>query len=146
MPTYRYRCSSECGEEKVVIHGIKEEPEILCPACGSTMCRAITASSAGVVMKGMTPSKAWKEARYRKKRHAELGVRQIERYGHGPSLIPNIGGEETGTWLEAAKLAEEKGLDSKKFEELAHKEKTGVRSMGVDDSKWKAAKEDKRFF
>lgn len=49
MPMYRYICKN-CGTEKVELHGINENPEIICDACGNEMEKAI--GRVGIVFKG----------------------------------------------------------------------------------------------
>lgn len=38
---------------------------------------------------------------------------------HTPTLRPNVGGEEVGSWAEAARLAASRGLDPRPFERMA---------------------------
>ena len=49
MPMYRYVCDN-CGNEKVVFHGMNENPTIVCEKCGSVMRRTI--GRVGVIFKG----------------------------------------------------------------------------------------------
>ncbi len=49
MPMYRYVCEN-CGNEKVVFHGMNETPVVVCDKCGSIMKRAI--GRVGVIFKG----------------------------------------------------------------------------------------------
>ncbi|SHH29658.1 FmdB family zinc ribbon protein [Thermosipho atlanticus] len=49
MPMYRYICT-RCGTEKVELHGINDNPEIICDVCGNGMERAI--GRVGIVFKG----------------------------------------------------------------------------------------------
>jgi putative FmdB family regulatory protein len=48
MPTYDYRCES-CHERVTVQHGLSEEPQLICPQCGSDQMRRII-SRVAVVM------------------------------------------------------------------------------------------------
>lgn len=40
MPTYCYRCT-ECGAEREVVQGIKEDPHSVCPECNSREYRRV---------------------------------------------------------------------------------------------------------
>ena len=89
MPTYDYRCN-ECDHVQEEIHSIKLTPEIVCEECGvKPMERLISKSIAGFIT-GDTEAKLWKEKRHRVKKNAELGVKQLDRYGSGPRLTPNV--------------------------------------------------------
>ena len=41
MATYTYRCTV-CNEEKDVTHGMTEDPEVTCDACGAKMKKTIS--------------------------------------------------------------------------------------------------------
>ena len=49
MPMYRYVCEN-CGNEKVVLHGMNESPTIICDKCGSVMKKSI--GRVGIIFKG----------------------------------------------------------------------------------------------
>ena len=49
MPMYRYVCE-KCGNEKVVLHGMNENPKVICDRCGWEMKRTI--GRVGVIFKG----------------------------------------------------------------------------------------------
>lgn len=49
MPMYRYVCK-KCGNEKVELHSLNENPEIICEVCNTKMERAI--GRVGIVFKG----------------------------------------------------------------------------------------------
>jgi len=49
VPLYRYVCEN-CGNEKVVLHGMNETPNIICEKCGSVMKRTI--GRVGIIFKG----------------------------------------------------------------------------------------------
>ena len=147
MPTYDYSCG-ECSFTEEQIHSMKEQPTYFCPQCKDAgkevkMERQFTLNTAGFIIKGGTEAINWKEKRHHHKKNAELGVRQIDRYGTGPKLRPNVGGVETETWGDAAKLAKEAGMKSESYQPLIEKEKSVSKISGVDDTKWKKAKQDK---
>jgi putative FmdB family regulatory protein len=139
---YDYKCV-RCGKIEEQYHGMKETPEFFCPDCDSPMERIFTINRTGFIIRGEAPSKVIKEQRYRQKHNADLGLRQVERYGTGPKPVPNVGGEEVGSWKEAAKLAKDKGLNTASYEPLIQKEKTISKVSRVDDKVWKKAKEAK---
>jgi putative FmdB family regulatory protein len=146
MPTYDYKCNS-CNLLQEVFHSIKETPEVLCPRCAEEhkeikMERLISLNrSGGFFFKQWTESQVHKISRDKRKQNTELEMRQIERYGSGPKLQPNVAGVETESWSDASKLASEAGLSTTSYEPLIAKESTTSKISGIDDRKWKAAKE-----
>lgn len=140
MALYDYQCS-KCSFTDEYSHSMKESPELSCPECGTTMERLISFNKNSFVIKGATEAKTWKEERYRLKRSAQVGVKQVERWGSGPKLKPNVAGVETESWSDAAKLAKEAGINSTSYAPLIEKEKNVSKVSGVSDSAWKAAKE-----
>ncbi|MBD3262606.1 MAG: hypothetical protein GF334_13215 [Candidatus Altiarchaeales archaeon] len=146
MPTYDYSCPA-CGHTEEKFHSIKVDPIFACPVCEKNdshvvMQRLISASIGGFVL-GSTPSMAWKEKRLREKKNASLELKQLERYGSGQSLKPNVGGMEVDSWSDAAKVAREAGMSSDSYQPHIEKEKHTSKESGIDDRKWKQAK-DKR--
>ena len=141
---YDYKCKKEeCGNVDEQYHGMNETPEFKCSVCGSPMIKIFTINRTGFIIKGEAPSKVNREQTHRRKRNADLGMRQIERYGSGPVAVPNVGGTEVGSWTEAAKLAKDKGLNSASYEPLINKEKKISKVSNINDSAWKKAKETK---
>lgn len=144
MPTYEYKCEN-CGSVQEIIHSIKDNPVIPCQEClhkdlKIPMTRLIS-GGAGFNL-GSTETMAWREKRNRAKNNAKLELKQIERYGTGSgTLVPNVGGETTGSWSEAAKLARDKGKDSLSYAGKVAEEKSTSKESGVNDQKWKAAKD-----
>lgn len=143
MPTYDYKCPS-CGNVQEVIHRIIENPVIECPKCRVRdakipMTRVI---SGGYFNLGSTETMAWREKRQRTKKNAQLELKQMERYGKsGGQLVPNVEGEVTGSWSDAAKLARDKGKDSLTYASKAAEERHTSKDSGVNDLKWKSAKD-----
>lgn len=139
MPTYEYHCK-KCKNVQEEIHSIKLDPEIVCQECGEKpMERLISKSIAGFIT-GDTEAKLWKEKRWRHKKNAQLGVKQIDRYGTGPRLAPNVNGQEVGSWSEAKKLAKEQGKDTSSYDSYIQKEKSTSKISGVNDKTYKEAK------
>jgi putative FmdB family regulatory protein len=127
MTRYDYFCD-KCGITEEHMHGMTENPEILCPDCGSKMERLISLSAGGFTIKGGTSSIHSREKENRRKRSEEMGRRQREKYGNSVARVkPNIAGIETGTWENAHTIAKEIKKDTGIFPEtyapLAAKEK-----------------------
>ena len=144
MPTYEYRCGS-CNHVQEELHSIKSEPDIFCEECESVkpLTRMISNNPGGFVVKGDSSTKLWKESRLRRKKNADLELKQIERYGNGPKLQPNVAGQETESWSDAQKLAKEAGIDPKTYDSHVSVEKNTSSTGNIDDRKWKKAKESK---
>lgn len=144
MPTYEYRCP-DCGNIQEEIHSIKSDPVIYCGVCDNEepLSRIISNNMGGFVVKGDSPTKLWKESRYRRKKNADLELKQIERYGNGPTLQPNVAGQETESWSDAQKLAKEAGIDPSTYNSYVEIEKNTGSSSNIDDRKWAKAKEAK---
>jgi putative FmdB family regulatory protein len=144
MPTYEYRCES-CSTVREELHSIKVTPEFFCDDCEAPkpLKRIISNNPGGFVVKGDSPTKLWKESRLRHKKNADLEVKQIDRYGSGPKLQPNVAGQETESWTDAQKLAKEAGIDTTTYNKHVTDEKSVSSKSNIDDRKWKKAKEAK---
>lgn len=147
MATYDYLCSV-CGFKDEYIHSMNDRPELFCPECKTSgkevkMERLFTLNPTGFIIKGGTEASHWKEKRTHLKKNAELGMKQIERYGEGPRLTPNVAGVEMESWSDAAKIAKEAGMSAESYTPMIEKEKRVSKTSGIDDTKWKKAKEDK---
>jgi putative FmdB family regulatory protein len=146
MPTYEYKCP-ECNIVMEVTHSIKKTPDIFCPSDNHPedskikMERLISRNSAGFIFKQWTEAQTFKIGRDKRKQNADLEVRQIERYGSGPRLQPNVAGMEVDSWSDAKKVASEAGMSTTSYDSLIAKESSVSKTSGVDDKKWKAAKE-----
>jgi len=137
MPVYTYKCS--CGEMRDVAHKLGEKPEVLCDKCGEPMNRYATGGS-GSYIKGPTASKYYMEERRLRKKRAQMSVTQLERYGN-KGLIPNINGEEIGSWKDAKMIAQDKGEDTSKFNKYLKKESRSNNSAGIDEVRLRKLKE-----
>ena len=148
MPTYDYRCP-ECGYTDEVVHSIKISPEIHCDKCLSQagkpvpMERLISGNPGGFIVKGGGIMAAYNEKMFRHKKNAALELRQMEHYGEGPRLQPNVAGLEVDSWKDAAKLAKEAGMSADSYAPHIEKEKHVGKTSNIDDKKWKKAKEKK---
>jgi hypothetical protein len=130
-----------------ITHSIKETPDIFCPECKIEgkevkMERLISLNkSGGFLFKQWTESQCYKIGRDKRKQNNDLELRQIERYGTGPKLKPNVAGVETESWSDAKKLAGEAGLNTNSFDKHITQESSTSKVSGINDTKWKAAKE-----
>jgi putative FmdB family regulatory protein len=143
MTRYDYQCP-KCSFKEEYIHSMKDSPIYFCPKCNGqkiAMERLISFNKNNFIIKGGSASKDWKEERYRVKRSNEMGVRQVERWGSGQKLKPNVAGVETETWNDAAKMAKEAGLSEDSYTPMIEKEKRISKTSGIDDVAWKTAKE-----
>lgn len=145
MPTYDYKCP-ECNSVGEITHSIKVDPDYACPECekeGKTvkLVRLISPNSNSFIFKQWTEAMAWKSKRDHHKKEKDLAVKQIERYGSGNRLQPNVAGMQVDSWSDAKQLAKEAGMNADSYEPHIQKEKNISKASGIDDRKWKAAKE-----
>jgi hypothetical protein len=70
-------------------------------------------------------SKNLRVASQMRRKNERLGAREREMKGDGtvPQLVPNVGGERTESWSDAAKLAKDRGHDASGYEHRAREEK-----------------------
>jgi len=141
MPTYEYFCK-ECRTVADVVHSIKETPVVECEICLRAgkhypMERMISHNIGGFIIKGWTEAMAWRTKREKSKGYANMGVKQIDRYGVGPKLQPNVAGMEVDSWSDAQKVAKEAGMDTTSYEPHIEKEQAGSK---IIDTAWKTAK------
>lgn len=96
-----------------------QEPQA-CPTCGQPAPRKMEAPGLNFPGEGWMTKNLRVEKQMRENRD-RVGRRSHQRKMDGglPTMVPNVGGEETRTWGEAAKLAEEKGLDPTGYVEKA---------------------------
>jgi len=142
MPTYEYQCKN-CGFLQEIMHSIKEDPDFFCPKCEKEikMERLISLNTSGFIFKQWTEAQTHKISRDKIKQNTDLEKRQIERYGSGPRLKPNVAGMEVDSWSDAKKLAKEAGMNTASYDAKIASEKNISKSSNVNDHKWKAAKE-----
>ena len=146
MPTYEYKCP-KCGTLIETVHSIKENPDIKCPACleekiDSVMERQISRNFGGFIFKQWTESKNYSFKKQKDQESKKRKLKEIERYGTGPRLQPNVAGMEVDSWSDAKKLAKEIKADTSTYDSYISKEKNTSKIASVDDSKWKQAKSD----
>lgn len=130
MATYPYECEA-CETNFEFEMSMKEYDSKAiypCPECGSENTRRIF-----TVPYVNFPGDSWATKNNRisgqmREKNKRLAQKEREQKGDGmiPSLAPNVGGERTATWSEAAKLAKSKGKDTSGYEANARKEKAGT--------------------
>lgn len=125
MATYDYKCK-KCELEKEISHSMKENPQIVCIACGENMGKMIP-KTLNFVLKGASWSgKNSREKSFRSRRSREMG-RKMARSHDIPQIQPNYNGEVCKNWEEASKLARDDGRDmarySKQIENLKQQKK-----------------------
>lgn len=146
MPSYDYRCN-ECQFVQEITHSIKVDPDFFCPQCKKLgkeikMERLISINKSGFIFKQWTESHVHKIGNQKRKQNLDLEKRQIERYGSGgPRLRPNVAGMEVDSWRDAKKLAKEAGMNTESYNKAIDSEKNISKTSGVDDRRWKAAKD-----
>lgn len=124
MPTYLYHCSP-CDEEfdKILSISKYDEPQN-CPNCGEGPARKMV-TRPNFILKG--DDWAGKNIRINnqmRKKNERLSSRQADRKKErGISLVPNVEGERTESWSDAAKLAKSKGKSATGYSERAKTEK-----------------------
>ena len=126
MPEYVYKCPS-CGARFERTLGIKDRNDPQQCDCGVTAAKVV-AGEVGAVLRGdVWPGKAQKLKAQMAARRARVGRRESELKQEAPpggTLVPNVDGEQTDSWGEAAKLASSKGKDSTGYKRRARREKS----------------------
>ena len=125
MPLYSYHCESCDRDFDEMARLAQYQDPQPCPLCGAMAPRVIGGRFPGFILAG----DGWvsKNERIRgqmQKKNERLAAKEREMRGDGmlPSLQPNVGGERTKSWADAAKLAKEKGKDTSGYERLARQE------------------------
>jgi len=126
MPTYPYECQKceQPFEFEMRISEYDSKVTYPCPACASEeTIRVFTVPYVTFAGDGWA-TKNNRITGQMKTKNDRLKMKEREQKGDGmvPSLAPNVGGERTATWSEAAKLAKSKGKDTRGYEANARKE------------------------
>lgn len=113
MPTYSFRCE-ECGtmcELRMTFaeyREVKAGSKIVPCLCETPMTLDFRPGNVQFSLKdgpsGGWISKAGKESKYRQARSEEMARREQD-HVFKPKLVPNYGGQETGSWREAQEAA-----------------------------------------
>jgi len=126
---YIYKCS--CGNIEKKNLSISDRDILIPCSCGKDMARVFNTGDVNFSLKGWGwTGQDYKEKRVRAKRSVEMALKQHERYGEGPKLIPNYNGQEAKSWEDVRDQAvSEKGSDSAAlYRDLIGKEKSGPKS------------------
>jgi putative FmdB family regulatory protein len=122
MPLYSYYCEACDHTFDEMARVVQYQDPQPCPLCGGSAPRVVGNRFPGFILTG----DGWisKNERIRgqmRRKNERLATREREMRGDGtlPTLQPNVGGERTRSWADAAKLAKEKGKDASGYERLA---------------------------
>lgn len=113
MPTYEYKCpNKKCRVdefERFLPIAEYDSPQ-KCEKCGTLGTKLVSAPGLIFVGDGWA-SKNNRIAGQMAEKRRRVGEKQNERQRDAPgvSLVPNVNGERTETWADAAKLAASKG-------------------------------------
>ena len=127
MPIYAHKCP-ECEEkfDRILKVADIDEPQA-CPKCEHTPCpRQVVRVNFNLTGDGWA-SKNGRIAGQMRKKNTRLNARtdQMKRDQPMVKLVPNVNGEETGTWKEAQKLAASQGKNAKSYAPKVAREKAG---------------------
>lgn len=128
MPMYSYHCEP-CTLDFDEMGKIAEHrAPTTCPQCGMLSERTLGEFPGFILVGDGWPGKNNRISGQMARKNARLAMKEREQKGDGmvPSLVPNVGGERTDSWSEAAKLARSQGRDSSGYETYARKEKVGT--------------------
>lgn len=126
MPLYNYFCEKcDASFDEMVKMADYQLPQP-CPACGSSSKRMLETPGLNFPGDDWT-TKNLRVARQMRENRERVGRRSVQRKQDGglPTMVPNVGGEETKNWGEAAQLASEKGLDPTGYVQKALETKPG---------------------
>lgn len=128
MPIYEYRCA-QCSEgfERTLPISRYDEPQS-CDVCGGEGKRLISKPHIIFAGDGWVSKNLRVEGQMRSK-NERLDARQNEmkREAPGVRLAPNVGGERTESWTDAARLAADRGKDASTYEPMIRKEKENAK-------------------
>lgn len=129
MATYPYECQSCEHQFEIEMRMSEYDPKTRppCPECSSEeVIRIFTPPMINFSGDGWS-TKNGRVAGQMREKNRRLAAKEREMKGDGmlPSLQPNVGGERTESWSDAAKLAKSKGKDASGYESYARKERTG---------------------
>jgi putative FmdB family regulatory protein len=123
MPIYEYFCEKCNLNFEQFLPVAKYGDPVVCPDCGGASKKLISHCNFNLPGDDF-PSKNGRI----KKQMAAKNVRLDAKMRDMPktTLVPNVDGEQTGTWSEAQKLAKDKGKVSETYAPLVAKEKAEV--------------------
>lgn len=123
MPIYTFHCSSCDHEFDELLSVADGENPQECPECKGDAHKVISGCNFNLPGDGWV-SKNNRISGQMREKNKRLAVKEEEqkRSGRVPSLVPNVGGERTESWSDAAKLAKDKGKDTSGYEKKAREE------------------------
>lgn len=123
MPVYAYRCPAcEHAFDRILPLSRYNEPQA-CPECGEVAKKQITVPMFNLVGDDW-PGKALRINNEMAEKNKRISARQRANHGAPATLVPNVDGERTSSWADAAKLAKDKGKDTSGYERMATAEGT----------------------
>ena len=122
MPIYGYVCPSCEHEFDLMLSMSRCDEAQVCPECETTAKKQISAPNFNLVGDDW-PGKANRIKSQMAEKNKRLSARQAEHHGPPMQLVPNVDGERTSSWSDAAKLAKAKGKDTSGYSRMAATEK-----------------------
>ena len=124
MPIYEYECRACAGRFERTFRISESDTPVACDVCGGAGKKLISFTHTIFAGDGWV-SKNLRVAGQMRAKNERLDARSEERRRDEPGLrlAPNVGGERTESWSEAAKLASDRGRDVSSYEPLIRKEK-----------------------
>jgi putative FmdB family regulatory protein len=120
MPVYEYKCSTcDLKFDKLLPLSEYKSPQE-CPQCNQPCEKQISQIMFNLPGDDWA-SKNIRIANQRRETSSRLKTKQYESHSV-PSLVPNVGGEQTASWTEAKKLASSQGKNTESYDPLIRKE------------------------
>lgn len=124
MPIYEYQCEACNFEfEKILPMSRYTDPQN-CPECAKGPAKRLITGGNGFILKGEGwTSRDSRVAGHMASRRKVLEKKTLEQKNDaGIRLTPNVGGEVTDSWSDAAKLARSQGKDDSGYTKRARAE------------------------
>ena len=122
MPIYGYTCPAcERQFDRRLPVAQYNAPQS-CPECGAEAKKQISVPNFNLVGDDW-PGKAHRINSQMAEKNKRLSARQAANHGSPARLVPNVEGERTDSWSDAAKLAKDKGKDTSGYDRMAATEK-----------------------
>jgi putative FmdB family regulatory protein len=127
---YQFKCE-KCGVEVKENRGVSNRDNPIICQCGGSMSRMFNSDMNFALAGWGWTGRDYKEKRTREQHSVDMAVKQHERYGDGPSLVPNYRGNMASSWSEVRDQAiTEKGSSvAPQYATLIEKEKSGRKSV-----------------
>ncbi len=122
MPLYSFECKKckQPFDESLPLADF--EKPVPCPECGGKTKRVITTVALNFPGDGWMTKNLRVEDHMRKKNERLTAKTEIQkREAPIATLVPNVNGEETGSWHEAKRLAASKGKDPTTYDKQIRK-------------------------